>query len=356
MTTGFHLLFNLFNKIMARLIVLNPSIILGGKLMRFIRKMISRSDNEISRYSTKISKTNKQDLVTFKLDKKNKLYLGMCSIYYGLRIQKTKITLSRMRLQLLNQKINQKNLTNIFEPSVLMSTLPIRKGRADALGYYPSYTNMSPEQRYVYFKWLINIDQEPEDVGYAFTFYYGLERWLFTEKYEDALKMIVRLKQSIHNASFQDYSNSALVVATIHHSNPLALHYINFDYLNAGTFLLLKYMFNLQIDISDLIHIRKGVGFSNNRYIKNEPLLFKKILSNKLIEKYEEPYYKIEVPHDYAYEKMKLVPLANYSLSNREIEIKNILSYTPLKEDLFNLLQDTHEEVKAYLKEKRKKE
>lgn len=61
---------------MARLIVLNPSIILGGKLMRFIRKMISRSDNEISRYSTKISKTNKQDLVTFKLDKKTNYIWG----------------------------------------------------------------------------------------------------------------------------------------------------------------------------------------------------------------------------------------------------------------------------------------
>lgn len=356
MTTGFHLLFNLFNKIMARLIVLNPSIILGGKLMRFIRKMISRSDNEISRYSTKISKTNKQDLVTFKLDKKKQTISGDVLNLLWFADTKNKNYPQQNETAAAKSENKSKNLTNIFEPSVLMSTLPIRKGRADALGYYPSYTNMSPEQRYVYFKWLINIDQEPEDVGYAFTFYYGLERWLFTEKYEDALKMIVRLKQSIHNASFQDYSNSALVVATIHHSNPLALHYINFDYLNAGTFLLLKYMFNLQIDISDLIHIRKGVGFSNNRYIKNEPLLFKKILSNKLIEKYEEPYYKIEVPHDYAYEKMKLVPLANYSLSNREIEIKNILSYTPLKEDLFNLLQDTHEEVKAYLKEKRKKE
>ena len=341
---------------MARLIVLNPSIILGGKLMRFIRKMISRSDNEISRYSTKISKTNKQDLVTFKLDKKKQTISGDVLNLLWFAEKKNKNYPQQNETAAAKSENKSKNLTNIFEPSVLMSTLPIRKGRADALGYYPSYTNMSPEQRYVYFKWLINIDQEPEDVGYAFTFYYGLERWLFTEKYEDALKMIVRLKQSIHNASFQDYSNSALVVATIHHSNPLALHYINFDYLNAGTFLLLKYMFNLQIDISDLIHIRKGVGFSNNRYIKNEPLLFKKILSNKLIEKYEEPYYKIEVPHDYAYEKMKLVPLANYSLSNREIEIKNILSYTPLKEDLFNLLQDTHEEVKAYLKEKRKKE
>lgn len=115
-------------------------------------------------------------------------------------------------------------------------------------------------------------------------------------------------------------------------------------------------MFNIKLNVDDLIKISKGVGFTNHRYIKNEPDMFSKILTNKLIERFDEPYYRIQVPEDYAYESMNLVPLANYSLnqSDREIEIGNILSYSPLKKELFNILQSTHDDVKQKLKDIRK--
>lgn len=324
--------------------------------MSFLKRLFSRAKKEITIFEDGNSVTNTKEMKV-------------------LRLGNTKVTIPFEIFNLLwfadtkhknydypennysNDSISISFGTNMdIEPSVLISTLPVKNGKPEKLGYYPSYMKMNPEQRYGYLNWLSNGNQEPEDIGYVFTFYYGLERWLFTDKYEAAIKMIARLKKQTNNNSFQDYSNSGLVFAAIHHRYIEALNYINFDQLKPETYLLLKYMFNIKLNVDDLIKISKGVGFTNHRYIKNEPDMFSKILTNKLIERFDEPYYRIQVPEDYAYESMNLVPLANYSLnqSDREIEIGNILSYSPLKKELFNILQSTHDDVKQKLKDIRK--
>lgn len=45
------------------------------------------------------------------------------------------------------------------------------------MGYWPSYSEISPSARRAYLNWLAGGRQDPEaDVGYAFIFFYGLER------------------------------------------------------------------------------------------------------------------------------------------------------------------------------------
>jgi hypothetical protein len=64
--------------------------------------------------------------------------------------------------------------------------------------YYPSYAELSPEQRFVYLQWLQDISKDI-DVGYKFLFYYGLERHLLTGDFENAFDMIIRLRKSTTN-------------------------------------------------------------------------------------------------------------------------------------------------------------
>ena len=48
-----------------------------------------------------------------------------------------------------------------------------------SLGYYPTYARISPNQRANYLRWLSNGRVDPlNDIGYAFLFFYGLERRL----------------------------------------------------------------------------------------------------------------------------------------------------------------------------------
>lgn len=70
------------------------------------------------------------------------------------------------------------------EPSVIDPTLPIAgpTGCHERLmGYWPSYSSISPEARAAYLNWLSTGKSDPQaDIGYVFLFFYGLEKRLFT--------------------------------------------------------------------------------------------------------------------------------------------------------------------------------
>ena len=65
-----------------------------------------------------------------------------------------------------------------------------------SLGYYPTYAKISPNQRASYLRWLSSGRVNPlSDIGYAFLFFYGLERRLLLERRDlnPIVKEVVRL-------------------------------------------------------------------------------------------------------------------------------------------------------------------
>ena len=66
------------------------------------------------------------------------------------------------------------------EASCIYTQLPIGQPfavQSQELGYYPQYKSMTPEQRAYYLLWLSTGRKVPlSDIGYAFVFFYGLER------------------------------------------------------------------------------------------------------------------------------------------------------------------------------------
>lgn len=70
--------------------------------------------------------------------------------------------------------------TRIVEASCIEKHLPVTKAISEpkgALGYWPRYENMTPGQRGNYLHWLAAGKQEQiQDIGYAFVYFYGLER------------------------------------------------------------------------------------------------------------------------------------------------------------------------------------
>ena len=82
------------------------------------------------------------------------------------------------------------------EPSTIFLGLRIDKpnipGPYDPPGYYPAYANLTPWQRWVYLKWLEDITR-PIGKGFAFIYYYGLERQLFGGNRINAAKEMLLL-------------------------------------------------------------------------------------------------------------------------------------------------------------------
>ena len=75
-------------------------------------------------------------------------------------------------------------ITSWEEASCVYTQLPVgsHSAQPQELGYYPQYKNMSPEQRAYYLDWMAKGRKAPLcDIGYAFVFFYGLERRALVE-------------------------------------------------------------------------------------------------------------------------------------------------------------------------------
>ncbi|WP_169313796.1 HEAT repeat domain-containing protein [Methanofollis liminatans] len=82
------------------------------------------------------------------------------------------------------------------EPSLIYSNHKIimnpKIDPLESLEYYPTFKNLSPQQKYIYLNWLRDITK-PVALGYVFIFYYGLERHLLFGNYECAVDTILQL-------------------------------------------------------------------------------------------------------------------------------------------------------------------
>ena len=105
---------------------------------------------------------------------------------------------------------------------VIDPSLPIGPAeKATALGYWPSYGDITAACRSVYLQWLSDGRRRPEtDIGYVFLFFYGLERRLLVDRpaAQEASALIAEIHRlrSIYGAnnSFEGYSRRLIGAAT----------------------------------------------------------------------------------------------------------------------------------------------
>jgi tellurite resistance protein len=112
-----------------------------------------------------------------------------------------------------------------IDPSLIDPTLPVSDNgdcHVDLMGYWPSYSAVSPQARGAYLHWLSTGKGDPQaDIGYVFLYFYGLERRLFslpsldsktTPEVDLIRKEIARLADIYADlsGSFAGYSSSLL--------------------------------------------------------------------------------------------------------------------------------------------------
>ena len=255
------------------------------------------------------------------------------------------------------------------EPSLIYTKLPIEKpiNEADVPRppYFPSYKELSPEQRWLYWKFLEDPYSGTHDIGYVFIFYYGLERFLFSEHSEKAFNVILKLRDCYANKSFQSYSGTALILYSIV-KRDITFANTFLDSLDkkhelkipANLFILLKYSLALPLTPFEVMHYAKDFSFNNQHYIKDNPEIFLGFLQEGIKKKYNSS----SVPLSELFADANMdnitpieIPLfANISIINKIVRIPCLIDYVPFYSEMYGLLREAHENTKKYLAQLRK--
>lgn len=181
-----------------------------------------------------------------------------------------------------------------FEPSAIFTeeSILIRKDleNVESPGYFLTYLKLTHGQRYVYLKYLENPFSADANMSYVYLFYYGLERNLFTDKYEQAIEIIKKLMTIFNSDGFLSHSiTSLLYIALIKNDQQRIMEYLNSNYYKYIHSSLLYYCFftyRIPIQIKYIIKNTSLYNFYNKLYIKKCPNYFTQTFSELLYSKY----------------------------------------------------------------------
>ena len=243
--------------------------------------------------------------------------------------------------------------SEVGEPSAISINFPVAEGQFQKLNYYPSYSELTPEQRNGFLSWLSTDLSNIPDIGFAFLLLYCLERHILHDEYlEESLKIISKLQSQIHNGSFDYYSSTSIGYIFFIHKRLDLLKYVDLNKCDIKLQILLSH----KLSADQLISLATEVDFRNRYYIKEYPELFKKALIESLKREFGSEYFEYELSN---IQKLKKEPymFSNYSLrkgNNRpDLLMPDPLSDRKLCHDIYAELQKAHDQVKGFLEIKR---
>ena len=243
--------------------------------------------------------------------------------------------------------------SEVGEPSAISINFPVAEGQFQKLNYYPSYSELTPEQRDGFLSWLSTDLSNVPDIGFAFLLLYCLERHILHDEYlEESLKIISKLQSQINNGSFDYYSSTSIGYIFFIHKRLDLLKYVDLNKCDIKLQILLSH----RLSADQLIALASKVDFRNQHYIKEYPELFKKALVEDLKRNFGSEYFEYELSN---IQKLKKEPymFSNYSLrkgNNRpDLLMPDPLSDKKLCHEIYVKLQRAHDQVKGFLEIKR---
>lgn len=238
------------------------------------------------------------------------------------------------------------------EPSAIDLTLTISTMKPDPTGYFPSYESLTPAQRYYFLNWLSSLNKV-DDLGYPFLLLYCLERHIYeNDRVTNAVSIIKQLQNTFDNDSFNYYSSVAVVWATKKYNNVEYLSGLNLYRLPFTISVFLNLFFQKKLEADFIISNASKIGWTNKRYIRKYPELFKKELITYLEQNYGQTYFPVPSNIDKNNIHFSSLLLSNYSIpeDDRLVSVPDLLKTKEVGYALLAALMKTHEKVKSYLK------
>lgn len=243
------------------------------------------------------------------------------------------------------------------EPSLIWSKMALEPNTdlEKSPMYYPAYSQFYPKTRYQYLNWLRDVTQTT-NLSYVFLYFYGLERHLLIGNYDAAVDEVIRLLEHHKQKSFWSYACRSLIAASLIRKRT--------DVVDRAPFLLheeidealaLRIAYGTSMSPDDIITLAYKVGFTNKRYIKLHPALFKKNLQN-IIDEFESEhgkllsFFKLE-----DFKRIKSPVFANMSIpsSVRDLPVPQVIDDKQFKTAMYNLLTEAHKRTKHELDKER---
>ena len=228
-----------------------------------------------------VNKHSKQKIVPYETDIFNDIPLDVRKLLYVSNDQPENINFGisiKIKINFETGEIeSSQELAD--DPSTIYTKLDIAElfdNNIDKPSYYPSYASLDPGQRWYYLNWLKNIDSQV-DIGFVFIFYYGLERHLFLENFDEAFDMIIRLRENHKNKSFQSYSLSALLNSCVLKNRTdrfSAIKTVLKEDIWGNNHLLICYWNNKQLNANEITKVISVIPKLNRRYIKQKRDLY----------------------------------------------------------------------------------
>lgn len=262
----------------------------------------------------------------------------------GLRISISFMDREEPSLIYTNQKISKpQNINSVERPS-----------------YFPTYSDLNPEQKWIYLNFLVDPFNSSFDIGFVFILYYGLERHLLSGNFEKAIDVLLKLRDVHTNKSFQAYSANAIILSCmIHQRGDLVLKFINsldkeheFAFSD-NLFLICYYSFDLHLLPKDIMRMAKTFEFSNQLYIKKHPNLFLEFLTDTLKNNTGKDFIDLKqylTKKEIAQIKTQKVGIfANVSIMDNSVPIPLLSENFKLKKEMYDFLKISHDKVKIEL-------
>lgn len=240
----------------------------------------------------------------------------------------------------------------IPDPSTIYVYLPVSDDyKVNPLPYWPHFITLSSGQRYKYLCWLRNVE-EIIDIGYVFLYYYGLEKHLLLDNFDEAFDEIIKLRNVHKNKSFLSYSENALIygalcrgridrLVDLHEKTDIT------GYSNA--LFLFAYNEGLDLGAEQLSLIFYKAFTLSRKNIKENRSLFIECINKALYTNYGTDYFSIK-DYDISNVKTKLeTRFANYSFSSelQKINITDFYQCRNLMTDLEVIFKASHEFFKS---------
>lgn len=254
------------------------------------------------------------------------------------------------------------------EPSRIMTKSKIKKPNDPELvgppDRSPSYSSLTPEQKWMYLNFLQDPYTQYVNVTYVFLFYYGLERHLFEGDFDKAFQIIIKLRDIYNNRPFHGYSARAIAYSCLYHNKrEMLIEFISptdefYDHLHINSLVLVLYNYELDLPAANIMKAAKDFGFSNNNYISKYPKLFLDTLKKVVCQKYNKE--SIDVHSFFDSHKISRLsyydaPIyANKSLSNFTVKDYDFVKDPEFCKEIFDLLACTHNQIKNELARMRK--
>ncbi|HPS21321.1 MAG TPA: TerB N-terminal domain-containing protein [Candidatus Paceibacterota bacterium] len=240
---------------------------------------------------------------------------------------------------------------NFFgEPSLIWTKLPIEKNNEleNKPMYYPSYSSLSPKNRYQYLNWLRDITQ-PTNLSYVFLYYYGLERQLLIGNFDLAVQEIFKLLKYHDKGTFRAYAQNALIVSALYKNRTDIFEENSFLFESVSNeSLIVRKKFGYKLTAVELMNLSYSLKLKNKRYIKLYPEDFVNELDKLLISYEKNNGSLLDIV---SLEEMKFqdsMVFANGSLPKniRTIKVPQLILNPKFRDMCLSLLEKAHENLK----------